>query len=195
MDALSRCIDEACAFPPDRFADAGDVMLAAARELRAHGHPTEGMALAKRAIAWYVDQQPPDGKRGTRDRRTLARAYYKGGQWGDAAGVVRDLAAESPDDLDVIALAGAIAARRGDNAAARDALAALQARKGRFRFGLQLVHSARVLAILGEPDQAIPALRGAFARGYCYGIDLHTDMDLTLLGAEPSFRELLRPKG
>ena len=49
--ALSRCIDEACAFPPDRFADAGDVMLDAARELRAHGRAAEGI-----------------GARGARDR-------------------------------------------------------------------------------------------------------------------------------
>jgi hypothetical protein len=52
-----------------------------------------------------------------------------------------------------------------------------------------------VLAILGDSDQAISALRGASARGHCYGIDLHTDIDLALLGGQPSFRELLRPKG
>jgi len=107
---------------------------------------------------------------------------------------VRELAAESPDDLDVIALVGSIAARLGDDVAARDALAALQSKKGRFRFGLQFVCSARVLAVLGESDQAISALRGAFARGHCHGIDLHADIDLALLGAEPAFRELLRPK-
>ena len=109
--------------------------------------------------------------------------------------MVRELAAESPEDLDIIALAGAIAARLGDEAAARDAVATLQSKKGRFRFGLQFMWSARVLAILGDSDQAIAALRGAFARGHCYGIDLHTDIDLALLGTQPSFHELLRPKG
>jgi DNA-binding SARP family transcriptional activator/tetratricopeptide (TPR) repeat protein len=196
LEALSRCIDEACAFPPDRFADAGEVMLEAARELRAHGHGAEAAALAERAIAWYTDPQPrQEGRVDAHDRHVLARAYYEGGQWDNAARVVRELAAESPDDLDVIALVGAIAARLGDDAAARDALGTLQSKKGRFRFGLQFVCSARLLAILGESDQAISALRGGFARGYCHGIDLHTDIDLALLGAEPSFRELLRPKG
>jgi hypothetical protein len=71
----------------------------------------------------------------------------------------------------------------------------LLAARGRFRFGSPFVYSARVLAILGDVEQAIAALRGAFARGYCYGIDLHTDIDLALLGAHPSYRELLRPKG
>jgi DNA-binding SARP family transcriptional activator len=196
MAALSRAIDEACAFPPDRFADAGEVMLDAARELRAHGRVAEGMSLAERTIAWYTDQrQRQGGRRDARDQRTLARAYYEGGQWDDAARAVRELAAESPEDLDIIALAGAVSARLGDDAAARDALAALESRKGRFRFGLQFVCMARVLAILGDSDQAISALRSAFARGYCHGIDLHTDIDLALLGAQPSFRELLRPKG
>ena len=196
VEAVSRCIDEASAFPADRFADAGEVMLDAARELRAHGRPDDGIALTERAIAWYTDQQQrPGGRRDARDRIILARAYYEGGQWADAGSVLREVATESPEDVDVIALGGAIAARLGDEAAARDALAALQSKKGRFRFGVQFLGSARVLAILGDSDQAISALRGAFARGYCYGIDLHTDIDLALLGAHPSFRELLRPKG
>ena len=74
-------------------------------------------------------------------------------------------------------------------------MAALQSKKGRFRFGLQFVCSARVLAVLGDAEQATSALRGAFARGHSYGIDLHTDIDLALLVGQPSFRELLRPKG
>ena len=193
---MSRCIDEACAFPPDRFSDAGDVMLETARELRAHGRAAEGMALAEQAIAWYTDQpQRPGGRRDAHDRRFLARAYYEGGQWHDAAAVARELVAESPEDIELIALGGTIAARLGDDAAARGSLTTLHSKKGRFRFGLQLVCSARVLAILGDSDQAIAALRGAFARGHCHGIDLHTDIDLALLGAHPSFREMLRPKG
>ena len=196
LEAVSRCIDEACAFPPDRFADAGDVMLDATRELRAHGHAAEAIALAQRSIAWYADQQQrPGGRPGARDRHALAHAYCEAGQWTDAARVARELAAELPEDLEIIGLTGTIAARLGDDVTARGTLGTLQSKKGRFRFGLQLVCSARVLAILGESDQAISALRGAFARGHCYGIDLHTDIDLALLGGQPSFRELLRPKG
>ena len=194
LTALERCIDESCAFPPDRFADAGDVMMDAARELRAHGRAEDGRALATRAVAWYVDQSQA-GSHEARHRRALARAYYESGQSNDAQRIVRDLAAESPDDLDIMALGAAISARLGDEPAARAAVAVLLATRGRFRFGSPFVYSARVLAILGDVEQAIAALRGAFARGYCYGIDLHTDIDLALLGAHPSYRELLRPKG
>ena len=86
LEAVSRCIDEACAFPRDRFADAGDVMLDTARELRAHGRVAEGKELTHRAIGWYTDQhQRQGGRADPRDSRLLARAYYEGGQWDDAA--------------------------------------------------------------------------------------------------------------
>jgi tetratricopeptide (TPR) repeat protein len=192
--AVHRCIDEACAFPADRFADAGDVMMDAARELRAHGHVTEGMALVERAIAWFLDQRQAGGRE-ARHLRALARAYYENERWDDAKAVLSDIAAESSEDLDTMALGAAISARLGDEAAARSAAAAMQAMKGRFRFGAQFVCSARVLAVLGDVEPAIAALRGAFARGYCYGIELHTDVDLALLGAHASYGELLRPKG
>jgi len=38
-------------------------------------------------------------------------------------------------------------------------------------------------------------LRGAFARGYCYGVDLHTDIDLAALSTNVHYREMLRAKG
>jgi hypothetical protein len=38
-------------------------------------------------------------------------------------------------------------------------------------------------------------MRGAFARGYPYGVELHTDFDLMTLARDERFRELLRPKG
>ena len=194
LPAVTRCIDEACAFPPDRFADAGDVMLDAARELRTHGHATEASRLAKRAIGWYLDQCE-EGSVERRHRYAIARAYYESGQWQEAQMVACELLGESPENLDVVGLAGATAARLGNEAEARAVLATLQSKTGRFRFGAHLVHSARILAILGDSERAMAALRGAFARGYCYGIELHTDVDLALLSGQPAFRELLRPKG
>lgn len=83
----------------------------------------------------------------------------------------------------------------GDTAGARAAIDALLSRRARFLFGRQHLYIARVLAILGEVEPAMTALRGAFARGQCYGIELHTDADLALLAGHGAFRELLRPKG
>jgi hypothetical protein len=152
------------------------------------------MALVERAIAWLLDQRQSGGREAHHLRR-LARAFYESERFDDAKAVLSGIAAESSEDLDTMALGAAISARRGDEAAARSAAVAMQTMKGRFRFGAQFVCSARVLAVLGDVEPAIAALRGAFARGYCYGIELHTDVDLALLGAHPSYGELLRPKG
>jgi hypothetical protein len=54
---------------------------------------------------------------------------------------------------------------------------------------------ARIAAVLGERDDALSMMRGAFARGYPYGVELHTDFDLMTLARDERFRELLRPKG
>ena len=99
------------------------------------------------------------------------------------------------DEVDVIGLAGTVAARLGDEPAARLALRTLRTKTGRFRFGAQYMWMARVLAVLGDAEAAIAALHGAFARGYRYGIELHADADLALLGEQPAFSDLLRPKG
>jgi hypothetical protein len=66
---------------------------------------------------------------------------------------------------------------------------------GRLRLGKHLAWSARICAVLGEYDDAVAHLRGAFARGYRYGIELHADPDLLPLNEHAGFRELLRAKG
>jgi len=193
VTTLQTRIDEACASPPDRFADAGDVMLDAARELRAHGRPGDGVLLAEGASGWYEEQLREDEGTG-KYRLALARALCERGRWEDAHSTVRSLLLRSPDNVDLIGFAGAIAGRIGEAGEARDAVTTLRTKTGRFRFGAQFVWIARILATLGDAEQAMTALRGGLARGYCYGVDLHTDIDLSLLGDHASFRELLRPK-
>ena len=190
LTALRRCVEEACALPPDPFEEPGAALLELARELRAHGHPTEAAALAERARAWYADNAR-DGRHGLQ----AALALYEQGRWADACRVVRELATDAADDVDVIGLSGAAAARMGDEGAAREAVRRLRARSGRFHFGAQFVWIGRVLAVLGDADDAITALHGGFARGFRHGIWLHVDRDLALLASHPAFRELSRPKG
>lgn len=191
VDAVARCADEACTLRADRFADAGALLLEVARELRAHGHEAEGVALALRAVATYRDAD------GQHERRALARALYESERWADADAILCGLGTfdDPADEVDALGLGGAAAARVGDTGRARAALQALRARTGRFRFGAQHAWMARIFAVLGEPDVAISALHGAFARGYRHGMALHADVDLALLGTLPAFRELLRPKG
>ena len=74
-------------------------------------------------------------------------------------------------------------------------LAALRRITGGFHFGRHLIWAARIATLLNRHDDAMHHLRGAFARGAPYGIDLHTDIDLQPLANDSRFRELLRPKG
>ena len=87
---------------------AGYVMLVAAKELRAHGHPRDAREVAQRAVGWCRSR--PEQERSTRDQRTgLAEALYSLGRWDEAQELYVALAEEDPDDLDSRGRLGAIA--------------------------------------------------------------------------------------
>jgi DNA-binding SARP family transcriptional activator len=194
LDAVTRAADEAVALAADRFATAGDVLLVAAQELRAHGHPAAAAAMLARGIEWQRERFA-EGAAAVGDRLTLLRMQYDAGQWVAARDTLAAARAELGDGLDVIGFTGTLAIRLGDASAARASLATLRAKTGRFHYGRHLLWAARISAVLGDADSAIAHLRGAFARGCPYGVELHTDVDLALLASDPRFRELLRPKG
>lgn len=74
-------------------------------------------------------------------------------------------------------------------------LAALRSRTGQYLYGRHLACGARIAAVLHDGDDSVGMLRGAFARGYSYGVELHADVDLMLLSGDARYVELLRPKG
>lgn len=194
IDAVVRCVDDASAFPTDRFVDAGDVMLESARELRIHCRSADAAPLVERAIAWYGENDS-DCKSAIRKQFAVARSLYEIGRWDEARTIVLDLIEGAPDEIDFLGLAGTTAARQRRTEEAANAIARLKSKTGRFRFGSQFVWIARILAVLEEPEPAVVALRGGLARGFCHGMDLHTDADLSLLNEYEPFREMLRPKG
>ncbi|MEO7713732.1 MAG: BTAD domain-containing putative transcriptional regulator [Gemmatimonadaceae bacterium] len=194
MEAVHRAVDEAEAMGSDRFTTAGEVLHAAAQECRAHGHRCEGNALLTRAIDWQLYRCGGELSNHA-DRLTLARMYHEAERWSDAGAILKELRRERPDDVDVFGCIGTLAARQGDVASARTALAALKAKTGRFHFGRHLLWAARIAAVLGDANDAITHLRGAFARGLAYGVELHTDVDLAALAGDGRYEQLLRPKG
>ena len=194
IPAVHRAADEAVAMTSDRFATAGEVLLTGAQELRAHGNSEPGAAMLARAIAWqseYAIETPGAAAH----RVLLARMLYEGGEWQAAEGILRKLAEDQPDHIEILGIRAALAARTGDGARARAMLATLRSRTGCYLYGRHLVWSARIAAILGDCDGALSFLRGAFARGYPHGVDLHADIDLMPLSRDGRFAELLRPKG
>src|SRR5687768_10578227 len=83
---------------------------------------------------------------------------------------------------DATGLGAAIAARKGNTKAATAGIAALKSITGPYHFGRQLLWAARVASVLGDAERARGFLRGAFARGLPYDIELHADMDLADVG-------------
>src|SRR4029450_8335598 len=157
-------------------------------------HADDATAVMQRAISWQRERSSRLPATFA-DRMLLARMFYEIGSWGEASQLIRELTLERRDDVDLIGFAGALAARTGNTSAAEDDLAALRRITGAFRFGRHLIWAGRIAALLGQHDDALHHLRGAFARGASYGIHLHTDIDLQPLANDSRFRELLRPKG
>jgi hypothetical protein len=130
----------------------------------------------------------------TMHRRALARMLYAARRLPEATAVLAPLVQQHPGDVDVIGISGTIAAREGDGVAAQRSVAALRAKTGRFHYGKHLLWAARIAAVQGDADGAVTMLRGAFARGCPYGVELLADTDLRLLADDARFREIMRPK-
>jgi DNA-binding SARP family transcriptional activator/tetratricopeptide (TPR) repeat protein/TolB-like protein len=174
---VSARLDETLAWVPSDTMNAGRLMLIAADELRAHGHPDP--ELSARAVHWFET---------TADRSGLAAAY-------DAAG--KSAAAESIwvsiGDIDALGGLGVSAARRGDRAAAEQYTEQLAAIARPYVFGRNTYQQARIAAQLGERSTAVELIRAAFTQGKPYDLTLHTDRALEPLHGYEAFDHLLLP--
>ena len=191
---VHRAADEAVSMTADRFATAGEVLFTGSQELRAHGHASASAALLERSIAWQREQAA-EAQSAFAQRLLLARTHYEAGQFEEAEQLLQRLREERPTDIEVLGIHGSLAARTGDVTEARAMLAALRSRTGQYLYGRHLACGARIAAVLHDGDDSVGMLRGAFARGYSYGVELHADVDLMLLSGDARYVELLRPKG
>jgi hypothetical protein len=181
VTAVERICDDAMSLAEDAFTSLGDVLVVAARELRAHGRGEHSKAIAESAADW-ADAAPDRG------RSSARAALYDAGRF-DALATILD------DEPESVGYRGLVAARRGPLQEAREAIVALRRVSGRERHGVHLGWAARVAARIGHHDDAVQLLRGAFARGMAYGVDIHCDPDLCLLSNHRGYQELMRPKG
>jgi len=200
VDELTRLIDESTTIPREGDSPGG-VMLEAARELRAHGHPDEALGIASRAVDWERGRKP-EVMATENHRAELAEALYLAERWEEAEGLFSTLAAERPDVARYQGFIGAIAARCGDRDRAQRIRAELT------RPGLDLLHEptwtrvqaatfwrAHIALLLGDRDSAVDLLSDALARGLPFGLYFHNDPDFESLRDYPPFLELIRPRG
>ncbi len=165
-----------------------------ALEMRVHGDSTG----ARRAIAWAVHwyELLPRSQQ-LAQRRDYAEALYAAERWSDAGRVLNDVCRETLSALDCLGLSGAIAARLGERAKAKqiaEQIAGLPYYPPRLE-GDALLLRSYIAAVLGEKELAVALLRQSMGKGIYYSSILHRQADLQLLRGYAAFDELLRPKG
>jgi predicted Zn-dependent protease len=182
----------------------GVVMLAAAEELRVHGHREDSIQMAERAADWYRSRTGDEAKRET-NRECFGESLYRAERWNEARPVFKSLAAGKPADVAYKGWLGAIAARNGDRATAERISDELSRVDPKFLFGIDALWRAQIAAVLGDKDGAVALLKESIARGtgiskarreqYGYGFLYPHLMDLESLRGYAPFEELVKPKG
>jgi tetratricopeptide (TPR) repeat protein/TolB-like protein len=164
------------------------------RELRTHGYRKEAQALFERGVRW-IEMRPAAEQPDLRG--DLAALLYDADRWEDASQILKQLTAQTPDDIDLQAKLGAIAAHRSDRREVARIDDWLGHRTGRYLLGEHTFHRARLAAILGDRDRAAQLYRQALDQGYGYyvrGGGTHADPDFESVRDYPPFQELTRPK-
>ncbi len=185
-------IDEVLA-TPSRVGSPIDVMHAAAVELRAHGHTEGALRIASRGIDWWQNQPREEVDDAYWHRFAALLCLTE--EWTRARAVLTALVQASPDGIAYAGMLGCLAARTGDHGEALRIREELERLDRPYMFGENFYWGACIAALVGEREQAVELLRKAFARGYQYGPNLHSDPNLEPLRDHPPFQELIRPKG
>jgi tetratricopeptide (TPR) repeat protein len=218
VDEINRTIDESLEIS-SRSGSRSGLMVQAADELRAHGHPQAALQVATRAVDW-LRSRPPAERAKESYRPALANALYSAERWDEARAIFQELSAEHPiaagykgppeaqtsrdhvseslrisRAIDYLGALGTLAARRGDRREALRISDELARIDRPFLYGRHTYWRANIAALLGEKEQAIDLLRESFAEGNSYDVHLHRDMDFEPLWDYPPFIELLKPKG
>jgi predicted Zn-dependent protease len=173
---------------------AGDVVLTAARELRAHDKEAEARSVLEGLITWARRLPSPEGT-SPNVQWLLAQATAERGDCIAAKRYLDPLIANDPQDLRFRGYAAMCDVSQGDRAAAARADAWLASLTRPYLRGEHTLWRARIAAMLGERDQAVALLREAFNQGTWYSASLHADFGLAALRGYAPYEELMRPKG
>jgi eukaryotic-like serine/threonine-protein kinase len=162
----------------------------AANELRAHGYREEAQRLYQETVAWFED-----AARAGRLPRNLLQPFgltlFDVGRLDSANAVLTAALAADTANVFLRGVLGVIAAKRGDTASARAAVAGLEP----VVVAPSRAARARIHAALGEKPEAMRALHAAIEAGDGFGPWAHTIREFEALRDYPPYREFLRPKG
>jgi DNA-binding SARP family transcriptional activator len=181
-------VEEALSLAPGMWTPA-EVAWTVAQELDEHGHADAAAEARTAGLKWLSGRTSarPD------DRALEVRLLL---ETGDVAEAARRLAGSAPlEDLEVLGVAGLVAAAEGDREGACEVLNRLEGLASPYLGGRHLIHAAGVRVALGQPEHAVDTLRRAFAAGAKFGAEYRAVPMLQPLAERPDFRALLRPRG
>ncbi len=177
-----------------RMGGAGDVMLTAAMELRAHGHADASRRAAVQCAAWFAG--PTGNELGPiRTGAGQVDCLWLAERFDEARRVADRLAETAPQDTFAASYRGILGARSGDRAAGDGAdrhLAGLDPIRER---GNPTYLRACIAAQRGERDRAVELLRESVGHGFGLWNYLHTYVYLEPLHGYQPFEDLIRPQG
>jgi len=177
-----------------RPATPAQLMVAAARELRAHGHEQVALEALGRALTW-LRTQPASGVINEARQFEIAEALYLSRDWSEARAAFSALAARDTANFIYRGFLGVIAARTGDQATAR----AVDVQFEEMRATLERPHSeagywqSKIAAILGDEKRAMAMLWDTFGGQGAHGA--HFDFDYENISRSTDFRTFIQPKG
>lgn len=160
--------------------------------LAAHGYPERADTVYRRAIELFEAEGPAESPA---EKDGYAGLLRRVGRLDEAARLIAEARAGEPEDRDIYALEGIIAAQRGDRAKAERVAAELAARDDPYDFGGNTYNRACIRARLGDLARAVELLGQAHTQGAALGIWVRIDPDLRPLDGYPPFEELIQLKG
>ena len=186
-------VDRALAGQPTGTVEANYLLLAAAAELRTHGHAAE----AERLLASRLPPgaPPPPDTLTSESERLGADLLYEAGRWADARRRYTDAFARHPDDIESLTGLGVSAARLGDRREAMRVEEQLAAWAPPFAMGRTSYGRARLSALLGDSASAVALLRRSFREGYPvvsnWDRHVHSEREFAGWAQYAPFRELM----
>lgn len=173
LGALEQQLDEARRMAPDPEWDLGVLLQRLAAELHAHGYDEAADDALGAALDWY-DRRWPGGSSPTLQPGRL-EALLMAGRLSEAERALTEVRHEAPRRLQLVGLAGVVAARMGDDEGACGLSDRLDASREPYQYGLVDYWRAAIAAWSGDQEGALELLHRAFADGRPRGIRLHAD--------------------
>ncbi len=178
--------------PPHTYWSQGAALTVAGEELLAHHGSEAARPYLDRALAW-VDARIAEAPAVEDHRYWRGCVLYDLERWDEALVQFEELLRADPTDTSVLGMAAVAAARLGDRPGAERYL---EADRWGYEDSDRLIYEARVAAIFGEIDRALPLLTEGIDRGtpgfpWMHAAGHH---DFALLRADPRIEAALAPR-